>query len=232
MNIAFCMPFFLWLWVYSWLFVWNRESDRSYTPNTLHQSVGKHWQQEGRHVSSIYFIQVFYMCSSPWGKVWSQLDPNARLHFQQHRLSRVLPLLTAWKMFGTKFKCLFGRMGGDVCSFFTPPHALWGGGEGVAPCVFILDSHVFQLCWHALLTPLLLSFIAAPLLACFKSIVPSSHKSLHIWPPLSWGQKMQPLIIYFYRKLHILKKTSGTLQHFVQVLGLILACEQGEWEEF
>lgn len=69
-------------------------------------------------------------------------------------------------------------MSRDVCSFFAPPHALWGGGEGVAPCVFILDSHVVQLCWHALLTRLLLSCIASPLLACFKSIVPSSHKEL------------------------------------------------------
>lgn len=43
---------------------------------------------------------------------------------------------------------------------------------------------------------------------------------------------MQPLIIYFYRKLHVLKKKSGTLQHFVQVWSLILMYEQGEWEEF
>lgn len=62
---------------------------------------------------------------------------------------------------------------------FTPPHALWVGGEGVAPCVFILDNHVVQPRWHALLNRLIFSYITAGgLLAWFKNIVPSSHKEL------------------------------------------------------
>lgn len=65
-----------------------------------------------------------------------------------------------WKMFGTNIKCIFGgdRRGRML---FTPPHALWVGGEGVAPCVFILDNHVVQPRWHALLNRLIFSYITA-----------------------------------------------------------------------
>lgn len=171
MNIAFSTPIFLWLWVYSWPFVWNRERSHLYTHNTLHQSVGKHWQQEGRHVSSVYFVQVFCMCLLLWGKVWSQLDPNARLHFQQHSLLSVENLWHENQMH------IWGDGRGRM--LFTPPHALWVGGEGVAPCVFILDNHVVQPRWHALLNRFIFSYITAGgLLAWFKNIVPSSHKEL------------------------------------------------------
>lgn len=131
--------------------------------NASHQCVRKHWQQEGRHVSSAKFIQVFWML--PRGNVCVQLDPSALLHFQQDRLLKVFPLLKRWKKFDTKFTCAFWYMGSGICTFSTPLHVV-RRGEGVVSCIFILDSTLFSRAGVHRSPHFLLSCFIAHLLAC------------------------------------------------------------------
>lgn len=133
--------------------------------NTSHQCVRKHWQQESRHARSTKFVQMFWMCWLPQVNGWVQLDPSARLHFQQYRLLKVFPLLKRCKKFDMKFTWAFWYTGSDICTFTTSWRRL-RRTQGVVLCISILDATLFS-CAGVHRSP---HFLLSCFIACMQAL--------------------------------------------------------------